>query len=349
MVYFRSDYSQGAHPKVMDALIKTNEEHTDGYGVDLHCENAARMIRGLTGVEDCDVHMMIGGTPCNVTVIAASLRPYESVIAARTGHAYFHETGAVEATGHRIVAMDAVNGKLTPELIDRAMEEYQDEHTPLPRLVYISQPTEIGTVYGKAELTALAEKCREHDLLLYADGARLGSALTCRENDLSIKELARLCDAFYIGGTKNGALFGEALVIKNRQMRDHFRFMIKRQGGLLAKGRLIGVQFEALLEGGENSLYFQIADHANRLAAELREGLKKLNVRFSGDSPTNQVFPILPTEVVKELQKEFFFYEWAPEKDGMTAIRLVTGWGTKEAEVRAFLDRTAKLLDARRS
>lgn len=344
MIYFHSDYSQGAHPKVMEALMETNLEHSDGYGLDDHCRHAGQMIKDLIGVEDCEVHMMVGGTPCNITVIAASLRPYESVIAARSGHAYVHETGGVEATGHRIVAVNGVNGKLTPELVDLAMEEYQDEHTPLPRLVYISQPTEIGSIYSKAEMTALAEKCREKDLMLYVDGARLGTALTCKENDLSIHELAELCDAFYIGGTKNGALFGEALVIKNRRMNDHFRFMIKRQCGLLAKGRLLGVQFEALLEGGMDSVYFSMAAHANRMAEKLRDGLTAMNVAFYSDSPTNQVFPVLPTEAIRELAKDFFFYEWAPEKDGMTPIRLVTSWGTRDSDVRAFLDRTREVL-----
>ncbi len=344
MIYFRSDYSQGAHPKVMEALMMTNMEHTDGYGLDGHCEHAGEMIRDLIGREDCDVHMMVGGTPCNVTVIAASLKPYESVIAVRTGHAYFHETGGVEATGHRIVTVNGVNGKLTPELIDSAWEEYEDEHTPLPRMVYISQPTEIGSIYSKAEMKALAEKCREKDMLFYVDGARLASALTCTANDLSLKELAGLCDAFYLGGTKNGALFGEALVIRNKQINDHFRFMMKRQCGLLAKGRLIGVQFEALLDGGADSIYFSMAAHANRMAEKLRKNLTEIGIRFFSDSQTNQIFPILPTDVVRELKKEFFFYEWAPEKDGMIPVRLVTAWGTKETEVDAFWERIRNIL-----
>ncbi len=347
MIYFRSDYSQGAHPKVMEALMKTNMEHTDGYGLDSHSEHAARMIRELIGIEDCSVHMMVGGTPCNVTVIASSLRPYESVISVRSGHAYFHETGAVEGTGHRVVTVEGIDGKLTPELIDLAFEEYQDEHTPLPRMVYVSQPTETGTVYSRAEMEALSRKCGEKGLYFYVDGARLGAALTCRENDLSIRELASLCDAFYIGGTKNGALFGEALVIKNKEMDDHFRFMIKRQCGLLAKGRLIGVQFEALLEGGSDSIYFSMASHANHMAEELREGLKALGIGFDGGSQTNQLFPVLPSDVVKELEKEFFFYEWAPEKNGMITIRLVTGWGTEEPDVQAFLKRAGELISQR--
>lgn len=344
MIYFRSDYSQGAHPKVMEALMKTNYEHTDGYGMDCHCFRAEEMIRGLIGKPDAHVHMMIGGTPCNVTFIAANLKPYEAVISARSGHAYYHETGAVEATGHRVVTAKPVDGKLTPNAIDRALSESQDEHTPMAKMVYISQPTETGTVYSKSELTALYEKCRENGLILYIDGARLGTALTCKANDVTIAELADLCDAFYIGGTKNGALFGEALVILKEELNDHFRWMIKRQCGLLAKGRLIGVQFEALLEGGTDSIYFEMAAHANEMAELLRSGLARMGVKFLGSSPTNQVFPILPAKAVKKLEEDFFFYEWEAEKDGMIPIRLVTAWGTSRADVEALLDALGKLL-----
>ena len=288
--------------------------------------------------------MMVGGTPCNVTFIAAALKPYESVISPRTGHIYTHETGAVEGTGHRIVAMEGVNGKLTPELIDKAWQEFDDEHTAKPGMVYISQPTEIGSIYSKAEMTAISDKCKEKGLLLYVDGARLGTALTANANDLSIQELAKLCDAFYLGGTKNGALLGEALVIQNPEINEDFRWMIKRQCGMLAKGRLIGAQFETLLEGGEQSLYFEMARHANEMAEKLKKGLMDLGVSFYSDSQTNQLFPILPAAVVKELEKDFFFYEWAPEKDGMVAIRLVTGWGTSESDVDALLSALQKLM-----
>ena len=343
MIYFLSDYSQGAHPAVMEALVRTNSEHSDGYGTDEHCEHAAQLIKDMIGADDCRVHMMVGGTPCNITVIAAALRPYESVIALRTGHIYSHETGAIEATGHRVIAMEGVNGKLTPQLIDQAWEEYQDEHTALPKMVYISQPTECGSLYSRAEITAIRDKCLEKDMYLYVDGARLGAALTCGENDLSLSELARLCDVFYIGGTKNGALFGEALVICRPELDDHFRFMIKRQGGLLARGRLIGVQFEALLEGGENSVFFKAAAHANEMAKLLRKELAALGVGFYSDSPTNQVFPVLPRYVVDELKKEFAFHEWAAEKDGMVPVRLVTGWGTEKEDVEGLVRAVRKL------
>lgn len=345
MIFFRSDYGQGAHPKVMEALLRTNLEYTDGYGMDPHCENAAEMVKKLIGRDDCNVHLMVGGTPCNVTLIAATLRPYEAVVAVKSGHVYQHETGAVEATGHRVITVDGVDGKLTPELIDLAWEEYEDEHTPLPRMVYVSQPTEIGTIYGKAELTALSKKCAEKNMFLYVDGARLGCALTSEHNDLGIQELAQICDAFYIGGTKNGALFGEALVILNKAMDDHFRFMIKRQCGLLAKGRLLGVQFEALLDGGVDGIYFEMAAHANSMAKKLREGLADLGVKFYSESQTNQIFPILPGNVVSELEKEFLFYRWTPEKNGMIPIRLVTSWGTKDSDISAILERVSMLLE----
>ena len=347
MIYFHSDYGQGAHPKVMEALNKTNYEYSDGYGLDPHCERAAKLIKELIGVDDCEVHFFVGGTPCNVTLISAALKPYEAVIAARTGHAYVHETGGVEATGHRVVTVEGVNGKLTPELIARAYSEYQDEHTVIPRLVYISQSTEIGSIYGRAELAAIRKKCDELGLMLYMDGARLGAALTSPVNDLGIREIAQMCDAFYIGGTKNGALFGEALVIRNPGINDHFRWMMKRQAGILAKGRLLGVQFEALLEGGERSIYYEMASHANRLAEKLRTGLGALGVRFFSDSPTNQIFPILPAAVIVKLREEFFFYDWAAPLGDMQPVRLVTSWGTTEEDVDAFLTAAGKLLKNR--
>ena len=346
MIYFTSDYSQGAHPRVLDALISTNLEHTDGYGLDRHCLHAADMIRELVGDPACAVHMMVGGTPCNITLISAALRPYESVICARSGHIYSHETGAVEASGHRISAVPDVDGKLTPQAVDAVWADCQDEHTVVPRLVYISQPTEIGTVYTKAELTSLAKKCREHNLLLYADGARIGSALSSTGNDVTLKDIAALCDAFYIGGTKNGAMFGEALVIMNPQLNDHFRWMIKQQGGLLAKGRLIGIQFETLLAGGEESLFFEIAHHANEMADLLRKGLSDLHIPFYGSSLTNQVFPVLPTVCVEALEEDFAFYRWAPENEGNTVIRLVTSWGTDPDDVYAFLSAARKILSS---
>ncbi len=343
MIYFRSDYSQGAHPKILEALTKTNFEHTDGYGLDVHCENAAKMIKDMIGIDDCSVHMMVGGTQCNMTAISAVLKPYECAVAPRTGHLYVHETGALEAGGHRIITMYGQDGKLMPEDIDVAWKEYEDEHTLIPRLAYISFPTESGTLYTKAELEELSNKCKANNMLLYVDGARLSSALTSEACDVTIRDLAQLCDAFYIGGTKNGLLFGEALVIKDKGMDDHFRWMIKQKGGMLAKGRLIGVQFEALLEGGEDSIFFKMGMHANDMAKKLREGLENLDVELYGTSKTNQVFPILPVRIVEELEKDFFFYRWTPENDGLVVVRFVTGWGTEDEEVEELLLNISKL------
>ncbi len=337
MIYFRSDYSLGAHPKVMEALMKTNMEHSDGYALDEHCDHAREMVKELIGVDDCEVHMMVGGTPCNITTVSAALRAYEAVVAPRTGHIYVHETGALEAGGHRVITEEGDNGKLTPQNIDDAWLEYEDEHTVIPKMAYISNPTENGSIYSKAELKALSEKCKEKNMYLYMDGARLGCALTCEDNDLTLHDIATMTDAFYIGGTKNGALFGEVLVIKNPEINDHFRWMIKQKCGMLAKGRLLGVQFEALLEGGKNSIYFEMAAHANAMAKKLKEGIAAKGYGFDGVSQTNQIFPVLPAEKVKELEKDFFFYEWVPEKDGKIVIRLVTSWGTTEEDVDAFL------------
>lgn len=346
MIYFQSDYSIGAHPKVMEALMKTNMEHTTGYGLDEHCINAANMIKKMIGNENCAVHMMVGGTPCNITLISSALRPYESVISCRTGHIYSHETGGVEANGHRVLTVDGINGKMQPYMIDEALDEYEDEHTAMPRMVYISQPTECGSIYSEAELVALYNKCKEKNLYLYVDGARLGTALTSEKNDLSLQELAANCDAFYIGGTKNGALFGEALVLINPELDDHFRYMIKQNCGMLAKGRLLGVQFEALLEGGGNSIFFEMAAHENAMAKILREELETMGISFYSDSPTNQIFPILPVKTVEELEKKFMFHRWAPERDGMIPIRFVTSWATTEEEVRELIDSVRQLVNA---
>lgn len=344
MIWFRSDYSLGAHPDVLKALCDTNGENTDGYGIDPHCENAANIIKELTGVENCAVHFLHGGTPCNIVTISAALRPYEAVVCAKTGHIYAHETGGVEATGHRVITVDGIDGKLTPALLEKALIECSDEHTLSAKMVYISQPTEIGTVYSKRELTALREKCLEKGLYLYIDGARLGSALTSSENDIDIKMLASLCDVFYIGGTKNGALMGEALVITNMAIDDHFRWMIKQHCSMLAKGRILGVQFEVLLTGGEDSLYYKIAAHANKMAERLRRGISCLGVEFLGNSPTNQVFPILPVSVIEALEKDFFFTPWGEVENGMMPIRLVTSFGTTEAEVDSFIMKLSELI-----
>lgn len=337
MIFFRSDYSLGGHPKVMEALMATNTEHTDGYGDDRFSEETADMIRDMIGKPDAHIYFMIGGTPTNTITISAALRPYEGVISADSGHIYVHETGSVEATGHRIFAAPTADGKLRPADVEKVLLHHEDEHTVLPKMVYISNPTENGGLYTKAELTALRECCKKHDLILYMDGARLGTALTCPTNDLSLKEIADLVDAFYIGGTKVGALFGEALVLMDDKINDHFKYMIKRAGALFAKGRLISVQMRALLEGGENSLYYQIGRKENELAIKLAEGVTAAGYELWLPQQTNQVFVIMENEKIAELEKNFFFYTWCPYDETRSVIRLVIGWGSTEEDVEALL------------
>ena len=337
MIYFRSDYSLGAHPKVMEALMETNMEHTDGYAEDRFSFETADMIREMIGRSDAHIHFLVGGTPTNTITIAAALRPYEGAISAASGHIYVHETGSVEATGHRVFAAPTEDGKLRPADIEKIMLLHEDEHTVIPKLVYITHPTENGGVYTKAELKALRECCDKHGLYLYMDGARLGTALTWPGNDVTLKDLPELTDAFYIGGTKIGTLFGEALVILNDEINDHFRYMVKRSCALLAKGRLIAIQLKALLEGGEDSLYYQLSRHENQLAIKLAKGVQEKGYKLWIPHQTNQVFVIVDNDKIAQLEKDFFFYTWAPYDESSSVIRLVISWGSTEEDVDAIL------------
>ena len=337
MIYFRSDYSLGAHPKVMEALMETNMEHTDGYADDRFSFETADMIREMIGRSDAHIHFLVGGTPTNTITIAAALRPYEGAISAASGHIYVHETGSVEATGHRVFAAPTEDGKLRPADIEKIMLLHEDEHTVIPKLVYITHPTENGGVYTKAELKALRECCGKHGLYLYMDGARLGTALTWPGNDVTLKDLPELTDAFYIGGTKIGTLFGEALVILNDDINDHFRYMVKRSCALLAKGRLIAIQLKALLEGGEDSLYYQLSRHENQLAIKLAKGVQEKGYKLWIPHQTNQVFVIVDNDKIAQLEKDFFFYTWAPYDETSSVIRLVISWGSTEEDVDAIL------------
>ena len=339
MYRFTNDYSEGAHPSILEAMTATNLEGNFGYGCDPHCEHAAALIRQKIARPDADVHFFVGGTQTNATCICAFLRPHEAAIAAHSGHICVHETGAVEATGHKCIAMPAApGGKLTPELVRQAVAAHPDEHMVKPRLVYVSNTTEVGGVYTTAELEALRAVCDELGLLLYLDGARLASALAC--GGASFEDLGRLCDAFYIGGTKNGALFGEALVILNPALKPDFRYNIKQRGGMLAKGWLLGVQFEQLFQGNR---YVELAAHANALALKLKEGIAALGYTFLCDSVTNQQFPILPDEVVAALGQDFGFEFNCKPDAAHTCIRLVTSWATPEENVDAFLKALAAL------
>lgn len=334
MYSFRNDYSEGAHPRVFQALMDTNSEQTVGYGLDSRCETARDTIRRLCNAPNAEVHFLVGGTQTNLLVIESLLQPYEAVISAHTGHVNVHETGAIEATGHKVCTACAPDGKLTPALVESVVNVHSSEHMVLPRLVYISNTTEVGTLYTRAEVEALRRCCDKHGLFLFLDGARLGSALASPENDLTLPDLAELTDAFYIGGTKNGALFGEALVMS--ASNDHFRWHIKQRGAMLAKGRLLGVQFQALLEDG---LYFEIARHANEMAYRLRDGIAALGYPFPVPSPSNQQFPVLPNAVVAQLQEMGYEFEIDHTADEThTCVRFVTSWATPESAVDQFLN-----------
>lgn len=334
MYSFRNDYCEGAHPDILSALLENNLAQEEGYGLDRHTQGAVSMIRELAGAPEAGIHLISGGTQTNIIAVSAFLRPHEACITAKTGHIATHETGAIEATGHKLLAVDTIDGKLTPDLIEPVLAEHHFEHMVKPRLVYISNPTELGTVYSKSELQTLYEYCGKKSLLLYADGARLGAALAVKDAGITLKDMYALTDAFFIGGTKNGALLGEALVLRNADLKEEFRYLVKQRGALLAKGRVLGIQFEALFK---DNLYFDLALHANELAQHLADELKKTGCAFLIDSPTNQVFPIMENRVIKELETRFLFYTWARVDDNRSAVRLITSWATPRDAVEEFI------------
>lgn len=331
-----NDYSEGACREILDLMEKTNSMQHTGYGMDEVCEEARARIRTLAEAPQAAVHFLVGGTQTNRTVIAAALRPYEAVIAADTGHINVHETGAIENSGHKVIAVPNREGKLQPEEIEKAVLAHTDEHMVRPAMVYLSNATELGTIYRKEELQAISAVCRKYGLKLFMDGARLGSALTCKANDMTMKDLAGLCDVFYIGGTKNGALFGEAVVITDPKLDENFRYFIKQNGGMLAKGWLLGIQFAGLFR---DDTFFRLARHANAKAEKIRQGLRRYNIPVLTESPTNQIFPILEDKKLKELEQEFAFTFWEKTDETHTAVRIVTSWATKEEDVEKLLER----------
>ena len=334
MYSFTNDYSEGAHPKILEAMMKENLNQQTGYGLDTHCIHAAELIKKEIGREDVDVHFLVGGTQTNLLVISAALRPYQAVISTHTGHINVHETGAIEATGHKVLAMESPDGKLSPALVQKALDAHTDEHMVQPKLVYISNSTETGTQYTKAELEALHHICRQNQLYLFMDGARMGSALTSEVNDLTLADIASLVDVFYIGGTKNAALFGEALIICAEALKPDFRFMIKQRGAMLAKGWLLGIQFEELFQ---NNLFYETAAHANEMTSRLRKALIDHGYAFASNSTTNQLFPILPDPLVEQLSQTFTFNIDSNPDATHTVIRLVTSWATTPESVEAFI------------
>lgn len=334
MYSFRNDYSEGAHPRILEALSKSNLEQSEGYGEDSYTERAAKLIKEKIKRQDVDVHLLVGGTQTNLISISAFLRPHEAAIAASTGHVLVHETGAIEATGHKVISVKVKDGKLKGEHIEAVIAEHTDEHMVKPKLVYISNSTEIGTIYKKEELEELSRVCRENNLYLYLDGARLGSALCSVENNMEIYELAQLVDAFYIGGTKGGAFMGEALVICKDSLKEDFRYYMKQKGGLLAKGRFLGIQFEELFI---DNLYYDLASHANKMAEILKEGIIQAEYKFMIDSASNQLFPILPDRVIKKLEEKYLFNIMEKVDRDNSVIRLVTSWATKEEKALEFI------------
>ncbi len=337
MIFMGNDYSEGAAPQILEALVRTNMEQTEGYGTDEHCMHAAELIKETLGRDDVDIHFMVGGTQTNITVIASILRPFEAVIAPETGHICRHETGGVEATGHKIVHMRTGDGKLRSEQIEEAVLFHSDEHFVKPRMVYISQPTELGTMYSLDEIKAIRAMCLKHGLYLYIDGARLAVGLTNSATDFDIKDIPGLCDVFYLGGTKIGMLFGEAIVIINDKLKPDFRFMIKHCGAMLAKGRLLGVQFEEMFKD-QGKLYYELGAHANAMADKLRAGLDELGFQFAVDSPTNQIFIRVSDAQVEKLAEDVIYEPDGTLDPGYQRIRFCTSWATPEEDVDKLLE-----------
>ena len=339
MIRFNCDYHEGAHPRIMQALVETNMVQTVGYGVDEYSVEAKAKIKEACKCEDEEVHFLVGGTQANLTVIASILRPHQAVLCVKEGHINVHETGAIEATGHKVMAIEGKDGKLSADQIREAYESHwgdgAHEHTTQPKLVYISNPTELGTIYSKAELEAIRKACDDCNLYLFLDGARLGYGLMSEENDMTLEDVAKNCDVFYIGGTKVGALFGEAVVITNKALQEDFRYIIKQKGGMLAKGRLLGIQFLELFKDG---LYFEISAHAMRLAKMLKEGLEEAGYSFYANSPTNQLFVIVPNEKLEQIKNDFSYEFQMAYDETSSVVRFCTSWATKEENVAALLN-----------
>ena len=342
-INFETDYQEGAHPRILERLIQTNNEQTSGYGDDIHTKHAQEIIRNLIHKPDSEVFFMTGGTQTNTTVVKFLLNPVEGVIAVSSGHINVHESGAIESTGHKVLTIEGRNGLLDPEDLKCWLKAfYADptyDHMVQPGMVYLSYSSELGTLYTKESLTRIKSICEKYNMKLFIDGARLGAGLTSEASDMTIEDIANLCDVFYIGGTKNGALFGEAVVFpivkkfdvhftRNfMQRQKKFRIFMKQQGGLLAKGRILGIQFEVLFEDG---LYFGNARHANIQAMKIKQAFTEAGIPFLIDSYTNQQFPILTHEQNEALSERFSYELWQPLNDGRCAYRFCTSWLTTD-------------------
>ena len=344
MLRFECDYGEGAAPAVLELLQKTNFDQTPGYGEDEYCAKAAAQIKRLCDAPDADVHFFVGATQANLTVIAAALKPWQGVLCADSGHIHVHETGSIEATGHKCLALPGKNGKITARQIRKAVEEHRanasHEHEVQPGMVYISNPTEVGTLYNKEELTDISAACYELGLYLFVDGARMAYGLTSPANDLSLQDYAALCDVFYLGGTKCGALFGEAVVITNPELKRDFRYSIKRHGGMLAKGRLLGIQYETLFT---DNLYFEICRQAVSYALEIRNAFAEKGIPVFGTSRTNQQFVELTDKQRAAFDGKFAYEVWGAGEHGGTVVRFCTSWATTRENVDALLKTIAAL------
>ena len=334
MISFENDYTTGAHPKLLERLLETNLEALSGYGSDSYCESACQKIRTVCSCPDADILFLTGGTQTNSIIISSLLKEYEGVLSAQTGHINTHEAGAIESTGHKVLSLPHTEGRIQPDLLEQYLQQfYQDanhEHMVFPGMLYISHPTEYGTLYSKKELTDLYRICQYYQIPLFIDGARLGYGLMSRDTDVTLSDLAALCDVFYIGGTKVGALCGEAVVFSKHNMPEHFLTMVKRRGALLAKGRLLGIQFDALFT---DNLYFDISRHAIDMAQRLKEIFKENKIPFYLESPTNQQFVILENNQLEELQKNIRFSFWEKIDENHTVVRFVTSWSTTQDDL----------------
>ena len=344
MIRFECDYSEGAHPRILERLAQTNLEQTPGYGVDEHCCHARELILEACQAPRAEVAFLVGGTQANQTVIASLLRPYQGALCAQTGHINVHETGAIEATGHKVLPLPQKDGKITAAAVEEACAAHwadaTHEHMVQPGMVYLSQPTEVGTLYTRQELEDIRRVCDKYSIPLYIDGARCGYGLGAAENDVTLADLARLAHVFYIGGTKVGALFGEAVVICDPALQRDFRYMIKRQGGMLAKGRLLGIQFETLFTDG---LYEQLGRHAVELAGRVRQAFEEKGVEMAYPSHTNQQFPILTQAQREKLGEKYAFSFWEQVDEDRAAVRFCTSWATREEDVDALVADIANL------
>ncbi len=332
---FKNDYAEGCHPRILDALIQTNTSQQYGYGLDDYSSNAEKLIQEKINHPDAAVHFVSGGTQANLIVISAFLKPHESVISAHTGHIFTNESGAIEATGHKVHSIESTNGKITPPQIQKILDMHTNiPHQVKPKMVYISNSTEVGTTYCKMELQALSEFCKEKNFYLFMDGARLGHALTSENNDLTLEDIANYTDAFYLGGTKNGALIGEAIIISNINLQEEFGFHIRQKGAMLAKGRFLGLQFQELLK---DDLYFELAKNANQQAMRIKQAFVDIGADFLAETFTNQIFPILTNAEIEKLSQNFDFYVWKNIDEEKSAIRIITSWATQNEVVQKFI------------